>query len=83
MGVREALAMLDVPTFPQPGTAVGTEKAQQTQGFSQCSQRSHGISRGTGAECTTHPCSACGRFAFPRPAVCYWCRGAAPFGRSV
>jgi hypothetical protein len=20
-----------------------------------------------------HPCSACGRFAFPAPRVCYWC----------
>ena len=22
----------------------------------------------------THPCSSCGRFAFPRPTVCHWCR---------
>jgi hypothetical protein len=21
-----------------------------------------------------HPCTRCGRFVFPRPTVCYWCR---------
>lgn len=24
----------------------------------------------------TYPCTACGRFAFPAPATCYWCRRA-------
>lgn len=23
---------------------------------------------------TTHPCTNCGRFAFPVPTRCYWCR---------
>jgi hypothetical protein len=23
-----------------------------------------------------HPCSDCGRFAFPQPTVCHWCRKA-------
>lgn len=22
----------------------------------------------------SHPCTACGRFAFPEPTLCYWCR---------
>jgi hypothetical protein len=26
------------------------------------------------AALTTYPCSSCGRFAFPRPTVCYSCR---------
>jgi hypothetical protein len=26
----------------------------------------------------THPCSTCGRFSFPRPTVCRWCRASEP-----
>jgi hypothetical protein len=27
-----------------------------------------------------HPCSGCGRFAFPRPTLCSWCRKASACG---
>ena len=27
---------------------------------------------------TLYGCGGCGRFAFARPTVCYWCRGGAP-----
>lgn len=27
-------------------------------------------------ETPTHTCGCCGRFAYPKPTVCYWCRKA-------
>lgn len=25
-----------------------------------------------------HPCSSCGRYSYPEPTTCYWCRKEAP-----
>ena len=75
MGVREALATLEVPPVPPAQSSGGTETAQSLQGNSPGSPSSPEAPRGEEFQLRTYPCSGCGRYAFMRPRLCCWCQG--------
>lgn len=78
MGALEALARLAVPPVPPGESAGGTPQPLAIQHGSPGSPGSPANTRGGDNEPKTFPCTTCGRFAFPRPLVCYWCRRTEP-----
>ena len=74
MGVGEALATLEVPPVPPAEISGGTATAQSLQRSSPVSPSSPERGRGEEFQVRAYPCSGCGRYAFMRRRLCFWCQ---------